>query len=184
MAPCGPELNWSKVHNFLWILSTSGKIMVSYDFQHKNRRIYGIWAFWLFSRTHFMHLKIKQEPAWEKLLGKSLGKRYDPRYLLFGICPRMSHMSKHWYMYKVMYSNFSHCPAPVHSVLYTRFKFSSHQHYLDILVKTSCQEPHKAIFFFLFFFLEIHSMQGWKATTRHGITRKRSTWRLKNIGNL
>ena len=102
--------------------------------------------------THFMHLKIKQEPASEKLLGKSLGKRYDPRYLLFGICPRMSHMSKQWYMYKVMYSNFSHCPAPVHSVLYTRFKFSSHQHYLDILVKTSCQEPHKAIFFFLFFF--------------------------------
>ena len=134
--------------------------------------------------THFMHLKIKQEPAWEKLLGKSLGKRYDPRYLLFGICPRTSHMSKHWYMYKIMYSNFSHCPAPVHSVLYTRFKFSSHQHYLDILVKTSCQEPHKAIFFFLFFFLEIHSMQGWKATTRHGITRKRSTWKLKNIGNL
>ena len=110
--------------------------------------------------THFMYLKIKQEPAWEKLLGKSLGKRYDPRYLLFGICPRTSHMSKHWYMYKIMYSNFSHCPAPVHSVLYTRFKFSSHQHYLDILVKTSCQEPHKAIFFFLFFFLEIHSMQG------------------------
>ena len=102
--------------------------------------------------THFMPLKIKQEPAWEKLLGKSLGKRYDPRYLLFGICPRTSHMSKHWYMYKIMYSNFSHCPAPVHSVLYTRFKFSSHQHYLDILVKTSCQEPHKAIFFFLFFF--------------------------------
>ena len=35
-----------------------------------------------------------------------------------------------------------------------------------------------------FFLIGIHSMQGWKATTRHGVTRKRSTWRLKNIGNL
>ena len=25
-----PELNWNKVHNFLWIRSTSGRIMISY----------------------------------------------------------------------------------------------------------------------------------------------------------
>ena len=30
----------------------------------------------------------------------------------------------------------------------------------------------------------IHSMEGWTATTRHGVTRKRSTKRLKHTGNL
>ena len=30
----------------------------------------------------------------------------------------------------------------------------------------------------------IHSMPGWTATTRHGVTRKRSTKRLKHTGNL
>ena len=30
----------------------------------------------------------------------------------------------------------------------------------------------------------IHSMQGWAATARHGVTRKRSTRRLKNTENL
>ena len=34
------------------------------------------------------------------------------------------------------------------------------------------------------FFIRIHSMQGWIATTRHGITRKRSTTRLKHMWNL
>ena len=28
------------------------------------------------------------------------------------------------------------------------------------------------------FLIEIHSMQGWTATMRHGVTRKRSTQRL------
>ena len=37
---------------------------------------------------------------------------------------------------------------------------------------------------FLFFFNGIHSMPGWTATTRHGVTRKRSTKRLKHTGNL
>ena len=37
-----------KVQNFLWILSTSGKIVVLYVFQHKNGGIYRIWAFWYF----------------------------------------------------------------------------------------------------------------------------------------
>ena len=45
----GPELNWNIVHNFLRILCTSGKMMVSYVFQHKNGGIHGIWAFWHFS---------------------------------------------------------------------------------------------------------------------------------------
>ena len=36
-----------------------------------------------------------------------------------------------------------------------------------------------------FFFLTgIHSMQGWTATTRHGVTRKRNTKRLRRTGNL
>ena len=35
-----------------------------------------------------------------------------------------------------------------------------------------------------FFFIEILSMQGWTATTRHGVIRKRSTKRLEHIANL
>ena len=35
-----------------------------------------------------------------------------------------------------------------------------------------------------FFLIGIHSMQGWTATTRHGITRKRSTQRSKHTGNI
>ena len=34
-----------------------------------------------------------------------------------------------------------------------------------------------------FFLIGIHSMQGWTATTRHGVTRKRSTKRLRDTGN-
>ena len=34
-----------------------------------------------------------------------------------------------------------------------------------------------------FFLIGIHSMQGWRATTRHGVARKRSTKRLKHTGN-
>ena len=32
MGPGGTKLNWSKIHNFLWIRFTLGKIMTSYDF--------------------------------------------------------------------------------------------------------------------------------------------------------
>ena len=32
MGPGGPKLNWSKIHNFLWLRFTLGKIMISYDF--------------------------------------------------------------------------------------------------------------------------------------------------------
>ena len=35
-----------------------------------------------------------------------------------------------------------------------------------------------------FFKIWIHSMEGWRVTTRHGDTRKRSTKRLKHTGNL
>ena len=35
---------------------------------------------------------------------------------------------------------------------------------------------------FFFFLIGIHSMQGWTATTRHGLTRKRTTKRLKHTG--
>ena len=34
------------------------------------------------------------------------------------------------------------------------------------------------------FLIVIHSMQGWTATTRHVVTRKRNTKRLRHIGNL
>ena len=36
---------------------------------------------------------------------------------------------------------------------------------------------------FFFILIGIHSMQGWTATTRYGVTRKRSTKRLKHTGN-
>ena len=36
---------------------------------------------------------------------------------------------------------------------------------------------------FFFFFFKFRSMQGWTATTRHGVTRKRSTKRLKYTGS-
>ena len=34
------------------------------------------------------------------------------------------------------------------------------------------------------FLIEIHSMQGWTDTARHGVTKKRSTKALKHTGNL
>ena len=37
--------------------------------------------------------------------------------------------------------------------------------------------------YFRFFLIGIHSMQDWTATTRHGVTRKRTTKRLKDTGN-
>ena len=35
-----------------------------------------------------------------------------------------------------------------------------------------------------FFFIGIHSMQGWTGTTKHEVTRKRNTKRLKHKGHL
>ena len=35
-----------------------------------------------------------------------------------------------------------------------------------------------------FFLIGIHSMQGWAATTKHEVTRKRNTKRLRHTGNL
>ena len=32
IGPGGTKLSWSKIHNFLWIRFTLGKIMISYDF--------------------------------------------------------------------------------------------------------------------------------------------------------
>ena len=37
---------------------------------------------------------------------------------------------------------------------------------------------------FIIFLIGIQSMQGWTVTTRHGVTRKRSTKRLEHTGNL
>ena len=48
-----------------------------------------------------------------------------------------------------------------------------------------CNKIYNGCSYFLFLFLiRIHSMQGWTATTRHWLTRKRSTKRLKHTGNL
>ena len=37
---------------------------------------------------------------------------------------------------------------------------------------------------YMYFLIGIHSMQGWKATIRHGVIRKRNTKRLQHTGNL
>ena len=39
-------------------------------------------------------------------------------------------------------------------------------------------------FYWSFVLIGIHTMQGWTATTRHGITRKKNTKRLRHTGNL
>ena len=36
----------------------------------------------------------------------------------------------------------------------------------------------------VYILIGIHSIQGWTANTRHGVTRKRNTKRLKHTGNL
>ena len=46
------------------------------------------------------------------------------------------------------------------------------------------EEKLLGIYIYIFFLIGIHSMQGWTATTRHGVTRKRSTKRLERTGNL
>ena len=36
----------------------------------------------------------------------------------------------------------------------------------------------------IFFLIGVHSMQGWTATTRHGVTRKEAQKRLQDTENL
>ena len=61
---------------------------------------------------------------------------------------------------------------------------------LDFITQIFYCMIHRCLFcsfhtiFVLFKKIGIHSMQGWAATTRHGVTRKRSTKRLKHTGNL
>ena len=42
---------------------------------------------------------------------------------------------------------------------------------------------HDLMFFFFFFLIGIHSVQGWTATTRHGVTRKEAQKRLQDTEN-
>ena len=44
-----PRYNWNKIHNFFWILPTSGKIMISYVFYDGYGGIHEIGAFCHFS---------------------------------------------------------------------------------------------------------------------------------------
>ena len=55
--------------------------------------------------------------------------------------------------------------------------------YKNYALHTS-QIRYRFLFMLYFFLIGIHSMQGWTATTRHGVKRKRSTKRLKHTGNL
>ena len=47
-----------------------------------------------------------------------------------------------------------------------------------------CNQFIAPAYFCFFFLIVIHSMQVWITTTRHGVTRKRSTKKLKYTGNL
>ena len=53
--------------------------------------------------------------------------------------------------------------------------------WLGILIQFSCIFQ---VFKPLTFFIGIHSIKGWTATKRHRVMRKRSTQRLKHIGDL
>ena len=44
--------------------------------------------------------------TYEKMLGKSVGKRNDAQYMLFCICPHTSHIQKFWDAYMIMNGNF------------------------------------------------------------------------------
>ena len=70
--PGFPRSKLEQIHNFLWIRSTSGKMMISFVFWHQNGRMHGIWAFWYFLSktvrqkysawilgTHFIHMKVR-----------------------------------------------------------------------------------------------------------------------------
>ena len=44
--------------------------------------------------------------------------------------------------------------------------------------------PTKNLFLENYFSIVIHSVKSWTVTTRHGVTRKKSTKRLNHTGNL
>ena len=61
---------------------------------------------------------------------------------------------------------------------------SNIKHRTIILYTAEYREYKEYIYTFFLFLIGIHSMQGWTATTRHGVTRKRNTKRLRHKGNL
>ena len=68
-----------------------------------------------------------------------------------------------------------------------RYRSSNHRCSTKrLLLKSSpyLQKNMWVSFLIFFFFIGIHSMQGWTATRRHGVTRKRITKRLKLTENL
>ena len=62
-------------------------------------------------------------------------------------------------------------------------EFVLHNSSETTLKKTSLQNL-ELFCFFLIVLIGIHFMQSWTATTRHGVTRKRSTKKLKHTQNL
>ena len=42
---------------------------------------------------------------------------------------------------------------------------------------------HDLLIYLSYFSIRIYSMQGWTATTRHGVTRKRNTKRIRHTGS-
>ena len=70
-------------------------------------------------------------------------------------------------------------------ILYFRWHFPNKSFFCYLLSKKyllqMCSSQNETINFLL---IRIYSMQGWTATIRHGLARKRSTKWLKHIGNL
>ena len=65
-----------------------------------------------------------------------------------------------------------------HLVGWYHFTNMTSTEFLNVLITI------KTCLFIFFYLIRIHSMLAWTATTRHGITRKRSTKRLKHTDNL
>ena len=59
-----------------------------------------------FCRIRSLSILLKRNRAWEKLLGKLLGKSYGAWYMLFVICPRRLRTLKFWLTYVITYDNF------------------------------------------------------------------------------
>ena len=81
-----------------------------------------------------------------------------------------------WHSHDTRWSNPGSLKIPsYHIKTYGRYSMLN-----TIYVWNHLQKCHQNVFFLI----GIHSIQSWTATTRHGVTRKRNTKRLRHTGNL
>ena len=73
----------------------------------------------------------------------------------------------------------------IFGIIVNTFKFSTRNTLVYLSSRHLALVCKPVLCFFVFFLvIGIHSIQGWTATTRHGVTRKKSTKRLQHTGNL